>query len=90
LRSTRIGAEGELWALQGGYIPFPLTPQARQSTGDPRPAVTERYRDYETYAERYLAAARQLVAERYLLEEDLPRLMRLCARFKPLWDQAGQ
>lgn len=89
LRSARIGAEGELWALQGGYIPFPRTPEARHAAGDPRPALTERYRDYGDYAQRYLAAARQLVAERYLLEDDLPRLERLCARFKPLWEQVG-
>ena len=25
-----------------------------------------------------------------LVEEDLPRLERLCARFRPLWEQAGQ
>lgn len=89
LRSERIGAAGELWALQGGYLPFPQTAEARKAAGDPRPALNERYRDYDDYARRYLAAASELVAQGYLLEEELPRLKALCDRFRSLFDQAG-
>jgi alpha/beta hydrolase family protein len=83
LRNESIGAAGELLSLQGGYIPFPLTHQAREAAKDPRPALTERYKDYEDYERQYMDTARRLVAGRYMLEEDLPRLKTLCARFKP-------
>jgi hypothetical protein len=87
LRRDSIGAAGELLALQGGYIPFPLTREARQEAKDPRPALAERYRGFEDYERRYMEAAERLVAKRYLLEEDLPRLKTLCGRFKPLFER---
>ena len=31
-------------------------------------------------------AARELIAQRYLLEEDLPRLQALCEKFRPVFD----
>ena len=74
LRNDSIGAAGELLSLQGGYIPFPLTREARQEAKDPRPSLAERYRSFDEYERRYLEAAERLVARRYLLEEDLPRL----------------
>jgi NADP-dependent 3-hydroxy acid dehydrogenase YdfG len=43
LRNSSIGAAGELLALQGGYIAFPLTREARQEAKDPRPSIAERY-----------------------------------------------
>jgi alpha/beta hydrolase family protein len=83
LRNASIGAAGELLALQGSYIAFPLTRDARQQSKDPRPSLTERYRGYEDYERRYMEAAERLVSRRYVLEEDLPRLRALCERFKP-------
>jgi hypothetical protein len=41
---------------------------------DPRLSLLERYRGFELYLEQYLAWARKLVKERYLLEEDLPSI----------------
>ena len=87
LRNSSIGAAGELLALQGGYIPFPLTHEARQATKDPRPSLAERYRSFDEYERRYMEAAERLVARGYLLEEDLPRLKTLCQRFKPLFEK---
>lgn len=74
LRSRSIGAESELLSLAGGYIPLPATAAQRQEQGDPRPALAERYASREAYVAAYLAHARQLVADRYLLEEELPAL----------------
>ena len=85
LRSESIGAAGELFQLQGGYIPFPLTQAARQESKDPRPSLAERYQGYADYERRYLESAERLVTQRYLLEEDLPRLKELCLKFKPLF-----
>lgn len=82
LRQASIGAEGELLSLQGGYIPFPRTKEDRVAAKDPRPALLERYRDFADYQKQYMTAAEDLVAARYLLEEDLPRLKALCEKFR--------
>jgi hypothetical protein len=73
LRSPRIGAETELLSLSGGYIPFP---PAR---------VRELYPTFADYASRYRSAAINLAAERYLLEEDVPRAVSVADGFKNLW-----
>jgi hypothetical protein len=90
LRNANIGAAGELLSLQGAYIPFSLTREAREQAKDPRLSLAERYRGYDDYERRYMEAAEQLVTRRYLLEEDLPRLKALCQRFKPLFGAAGK
>lgn len=82
LRHESIGAAGELLSLQGGYVPFPRTKENRAAGNDPRLALLERYRDFDDYQKQYLAAAEELVASRYLLDEDLPRLKALCEKFR--------
>ncbi|MBC7852387.1 MAG: hypothetical protein IAF94_03040 [Pirellulaceae bacterium] len=82
LRHASIGAEGELLSLQGSYIPFSRTTEERMAKTDPRPALLERYRDFADYQRQYLGAADELVAARYLLGEDLPRLKALCEKFR--------
>lgn len=74
LRYRSIGAENELLTLSGGYIPLAKTAAERQAAGDPRPALAERYRDFDDYRRQFLAAAQKLVDQKYLLAEDLPRL----------------
>ena len=74
LRNPAIGAPGELLRLTGGRIPFPRTAADRERTGDPRRAVTERYGSFEEYKEQYMAAARQLQAAGYLVEEHMDAL----------------
>ncbi|MEX1096693.1 MAG: alpha/beta hydrolase domain-containing protein [Planctomycetales bacterium] len=85
LRSRAIGAEGELLSLFGGHIPFPRTPEERRRTGDPRESLAERYDDFETYRRRFDEHTAKLVAERYLLEEDVPRLRKLAGANRPLF-----
>jgi len=87
LRNATIGAPGELLALQGAYIPFPLSREARLESKDPRPAIAERYASYDQYERLYMEASERLVGRRYLLAEDLPRLKALCQRFQPLFEQ---
>jgi hypothetical protein len=86
LRSEAIGAPGELLSLAGGYIPFAKTAANRKAAGDPRPALLERYKSFADYRDQYEAAAEKLVAERYLLPEDLPRAMALCEKFRPAFE----
>ena len=87
LRSRALGAEDELLGLTGGYIPFARTAEERRSSGDPRPSLEERYRGFEDYREKFEAHARRLAADRYLLEEDLPRLAALAGRFRGLFER---
>ncbi|QDU25217.1 hypothetical protein ETAA8_02800 [Anatilimnocola aggregata] len=86
MRDTSIGAAGELLSLQGGFIPFAKTKEERLAKKDPRPSLAELYQGYDDYEAKYLTAAEKLVAQKYLLAEDLPRLKALCEKFKPWFD----
>jgi hypothetical protein len=86
LRHRSIGAENELLGLTGGYVPLAKTAAERQAAGDPRPALLERYRDFDDYREEYMEVARKLVERRYILEEDLPRLQAAAMMNRALFD----
>jgi len=64
---------GAMHEFSGSYIPLPETPEERRATGDPRRSILERYRDAEAYVKAITTAARQLVEERLMLEEDVER-----------------
>ena len=64
---------GANYEFSGSYIPFMDTPEERAFTGDPRPSVLERYGSAQGYIDAITAAARRLVAEGFLLEEDVAR-----------------
>lgn len=87
LRDESIGAAGELLGLQGSYIPLARTKADREKAGDPRLALLERYRDFADYEMQSMAAAQKLVAQRYLLAEDLPRMKALCEKQRGLFEQ---
>jgi Alpha/beta hydrolase domain len=65
--------QGANHEFTGSYIPFADSAEERRFAGDPRPAVLERYATPEAYAEAIEAAARELVAEGLMLEEDVER-----------------
>lgn len=68
-------AEDELAGLLGSFIPFALTARKRNQTGDPRPSVEERYRDYAEYKRRICIEVRRLIEEKVLLPEDGERII---------------
>jgi len=74
-RHPEAGAPDELIGGLGSYFPFPRTRAERESSGDPRPSIEERYRDREHYLGKVTAAALRLVGERYLLAQDLPEII---------------
>ncbi len=86
MRSDRIGAPGELLGLQGSYIPFARTEEDRRKHADPRPALLERYTGFADYQQQFMAVAHQLVAQRYILAEDLPRLKALSEHHRGLFE----
>jgi hypothetical protein len=72
LRARGFG-HGAMHQFSGSYIPLPETPEERRAAGDPRRSILERYRDAQAYVKAITTAARQLVEERLMLEEDVER-----------------
>jgi hypothetical protein len=83
LRHPDTGGAEQLLVFAGATLPFPATRRQRESTHDPRRSLEERYASREDYLDRVRAAARELVAARYMLEEDVELSVRLGAR---MWD----
>jgi len=84
LRNSSIGSEEALLSLTGGYIPFPVTVQDRLSTEDPRVSIRERYKNFDDYFERFMAATRQLVFDGYLLEEHVPAMKSIASSHRSM------
>jgi hypothetical protein len=78
LRARGFG-QGAMHEFSGSYIPLPETPEERRATGDPRRSILERYPNREAYIEAIKAAARQLVEEGLMLEEDVERAVAAAA-----------
>ena len=66
---------GAMHQFTGSYIPFPDTDSEAEMTGDPRASVLARYRNAGNYVDAIEAAARRLVDERLMLEEDVARVV---------------
>ena len=71
LRHQDMGGTGQILGNTGSTIPFAATRAQREADGDPRPSLEERYATREDYLRQVVAAATALVAQGYLLEEDL-------------------
>lgn len=71
---------GDQFALAGSYIPFLLRKAGQEFTDDPRRSIAERYPSEDAYLSRIVQAAEQLVRQRLLLRQDVPRLRRRAAR----------
>ncbi len=84
LRDESIGNPGLFIGITGGLAgwthPLPATQADRESTGDPRASIEERYASRDDYLEQVTKAANDLVAEGYLLEEDIPEVVELAGR----------
>ena len=78
LRARGHGHGAQL-RFEGSYIPFPESRQERQITGDPRLSILERYADKAAYVAAITAAARELVAQGLMLEEDVTRCVEAAA-----------
>ena len=63
-------SEGDSCDLTGAFIPFFKTKAQRLVAGDTRRSLEERYPTHADYVARVTAAARGLVAQRLLLQQD--------------------
>ncbi len=72
-------ASGDL-ALLGFFLPFARTAAERQSSGDPRRSLEERYASHEAYVAAIRRAAQALCEARLLLPEDAERSVEAAMR----------
>ncbi len=70
-RRPSIGAPDRLASEIGSYFPLPKTRADRERTGDGRLSIAERYANRQAYLDRIAAAAHALVADGYLLADDV-------------------
>ena len=75
LRHDSIGGQGQIIGTTGATMPFPATRGERETSGDPRTSIEERYSSKEEYLERVKGSAAALVEQGYVLAEDLDRLV---------------
>jgi hypothetical protein len=61
---------GEIADRDGSCLAFAADEATRQATGDPRPAIAQRYHDRDDYVARVRDAALALVRDRLLLAAD--------------------
>ncbi|HMH49182.1 MAG TPA: alpha/beta hydrolase domain-containing protein [Candidatus Acidoferrum sp.] len=85
LRHPDIGGAEQMLYFAGATLPFPRTRAERESTGDPRVSIAERYGSREDYLARVRAAAQALAAGRYMLEEDVELSLAFAARMWDAW-----
>ncbi len=84
-RNPAIGQPGEILPLAGSYIPLPLTRAARETSGDPRLSIEERYGSRARYQAIVMDRAKKLAEGGYMLPEDVDIVTsRALARFDDL------
>jgi hypothetical protein len=75
LFNPESGPSNLLSSMQGSYIPLPRTRADRERTKDPRASIEERYRSRDQYLALVSAAAKELVQQGYMLEEDVATIV---------------
>jgi Alpha/beta hydrolase domain len=76
LFNAESGPTSLLSSMQGSYIPLPRTRADRERTKDPRASIEERYPSRDRYLELVSAAAREMVKQGYLLDEDVATIVK--------------
>jgi hypothetical protein len=85
LRHSDVGGVEQLLVFAGATLPFAKTRRERESAGDPRPAIEERYASRDEYLARVRAAAQALAKDRYMLDEDVETSLAFAARLWEVW-----
>lgn len=79
LRHPDVGAPDQIIGLTGGprgsTLPFARTAEERAANGDRRTSIAERYTSKTKYLGLVRKKADALVADRYMLEEDIERVV---------------
>jgi hypothetical protein len=85
LRHPEIGGPEQMLYFAGATLPFARTRAERESRGDPRLSIAERYGSREDYLARVREAAKALASERYMLEDDVEPSLSFAARMWDVW-----
>ena len=80
LRHPDAGAPEQIIPMVGSTHPFARTGAERTASGDPRPALDQRYADRAAYVAAAREQAQRLADERYLLLEDVDVVVENAAR----------
>jgi hypothetical protein len=83
LRTDAPAATDRLRSFAGTVVPLPRTETERRTHDDPRPSVERLYGTKTAYLVQARAVTARLVAERTLLPDDVPAVMR---RAEALWE----
>jgi hypothetical protein len=75
LRDPSIGAPEQRVSFLGSWIPLAKTTEERKKSSDPRLSIAERYKSQEEYMSKFEQAAKKLIEQRFLLQEDLPAIL---------------
>jgi len=75
LRDPSIGAPEQRVSFLGSWIPLAKTAEERKKSGDPRLSIAERYKSQQEYMSKFEQAAKKLIEQRFLLQEDLPAIL---------------
>ena len=75
LRDPSIGAPEQRVSFLGSWIPLARTIEEGKKSGDPRSSIAERYASREEYMSKFEQAAKKLIEQRFLLQEDLPAIL---------------
>jgi Alpha/beta hydrolase domain len=65
-----------LCGLSGSFVAFATTKAERLANGDPRKSLEERYKDHAGYVRAVEKAAKDLMKEGFLIQEDADRSVR--------------
>jgi len=71
LRDPETGAPEQQMSMQGTTRFFAATRKDREAASDPRASIEERYADRDDYIAKATEHAHALVADGYLLDEDM-------------------
>jgi hypothetical protein len=75
-RDPSTGAPEQIMPMQGATFFFAPDAATRSANSDPRRSLAERYASRDDYLARVRAAARELSAQSYVLEEDIDLIVR--------------
>ena len=89
VRHPDMGGAGQIIKQIGSTIPFATTKEERKASDDPRLSIEERYRSKEDYLVQIRRAAQDLVDQRYLLAEDISRVVDHAAQRYDLFIRVG-
>jgi len=75
LRDPSIGAPDQRVSFLGSWVPLAKTAEERKKSGDARPSIAERYASQAEYMSKFEQAAKKMIEQRFLLQEDLPAIL---------------